>query len=154
VLAFVAMMRRSSRAGAWRVYLTVLLCYLTVDLVWKPLIARPCPASVRAYEPPRDRPPMPRSASFPSGHSAAAFGAAMAISRVWPQARVAWWMFAVVMGYSRIYLGHHYPLDVVCGALWGIAIALWLLGGRHRATYASTLPKPPPSGVVVRPWLI
>ena len=79
IIAAFALARRSSRAGAWRVYLTILLCYVTVDLVLKPAIARPRPESVRAYDPPRTLPPMPRSLSFPSGHTASSFGAAIAI---------------------------------------------------------------------------
>ena len=130
VIAAVGLFRPNSRMAAWRVYLVVLLCYGTVDLVLKPAIARPRPISVRAFDPPRDLPPIPRSLSFPSGHSAAAFGAAVAIGRMWPQGRVLWWTLAVLMGYSRIYVGHHYPLDVAGGAGLGILIALWVLGGR------------------------
>jgi undecaprenyl-diphosphatase len=138
------------RAAAWRVFLTIALAYLAVDGVMKPLIARERP-SIRAYAPPRDLPPLPRSFSFPSGHAASTFGAAVAVSRMWPPTRLVWWSLAILIGYSRIYLGHHYPLDVLGGALLGIGLALWVLGGRHRATYASTLPKPLPPGVVVRP---
>jgi undecaprenyl-diphosphatase len=104
-----------------------------------------------ASEPPRDLPPLPRTYSFPSGHAASTFGAAFAVSRMWPSGRALWWIIAVLIGYSRIYLGHHYPLDVFGGALVGIGTALWVLGGFHRATYASTLPSPLPPGVVVRP---
>jgi undecaprenyl-diphosphatase len=94
---------------------------------------------------------MPRSYSFPSGHAASTFGAAVSVSRMWPQTRALWWALAVLIGYSRIYLGHHYPLDVIGGALLGVAIAFWVLGGRHRATYANTLPHPLPRGVVLKP---
>jgi undecaprenyl-diphosphatase len=129
LLACVAMIRPGSRMAAWRVYLVVLLCYGVVDLALKPAIARPRPISVRAFDPPRDLPPMPRSLSFPSGHTAAAFGSAMAIGRIWPQGRALWWTLAVLMGYSRIYIGHHYPLDVVGGALVGVLAAGWVMGG-------------------------
>lgn len=149
VIATAAMTRPLYRAGAWRLYLTLLLCFITVDLVLKPAIARPRPVSIRADEPARTMPPRPRTLSFPSGHTAAAFGAAIAMTRMWPQGQVAWWALALVMGYSRIYLGHHYPLDVVGGALVGIAIALWVLGGRHPATYTRGFTPPP--GAVVRP---
>jgi undecaprenyl-diphosphatase len=151
------------RAAGWRVMLTVALCYAVVDGVAKPLIARPRPPLTDAIVDRAERaeaeeavarrhlPPMPTTASFPSGHATSTFGAAVAVSRMWPHARVAWWILALLVGYSRIYLGHHYPLDVVGGALLGGALAFWVLGGRHRATYASTLPNPLPQGVVVRP---
>ena len=130
-------------------FLTIALAYVVVDAVMKPLVARERP-SIRAYAPPRDLPPLPRSFSFPSGHATSTFGAAVAVSRMLPHTRLVWWSLAILIGCSRIYLGHHYPLDVLGGALLGIGLALWVLGGRHRATYASTLPKPLPAGVVVR----
>lgn len=149
VLATLAMTRPRYRAGAWRLYLTILVCFITVDLVLKPAVARPRPISIRAYEPARARPPLPRTLSFPSGHTAAAFGAAISMSRMWPRGTVVWWVLALLMGYSRIYVGHHYPFDVGGGALVGILVALWVLGGRHPATYAQGIAPPP--GAVVRP---
>jgi undecaprenyl-diphosphatase len=150
LLGCVGLLRPSSRAAAWRVFLTVALGYAAVDGVAKPLVARPRPA-IHATAPPRDLPPLPRTSSFPSGHATSTFGAAVAVSRMWPQARVLWWSLALLVGYSRIYLGHHYPLDVLAGALLGTALAFWVLGGRHRATYASTLPSRLPPGVRVCP---
>jgi undecaprenyl-diphosphatase len=150
VLALLAMTKARHRAAAWRLLLTLLLCFITVDLVLKPTVARTRPASIRAFDPARALPPVPRTLSFPSGHTAAAFGAAVSMSRMWPQARVVWWVMALLMGYSRIYLGHHYPLDVAGGAIVGGLVALWVQGGRHPATYArqaATLPR----GAIVRP---
>jgi undecaprenyl-diphosphatase len=150
VLGVIALCRPHDRAAAWRVLLTLMLAYLVVDGALKPLFQRPRPdPAVYAFSPKREMPPLPRSWSFPSGHAASTFGAAVVVSRMWPQTRVIWWMLAVLIGYSRIYLGHHYPLDVLGGALLGVALAFWVLGGRHRATYASTLSLPP--GVIVKP---
>lgn len=131
LLTVFALFQPNNRMAAWRVYLVVLLCYGAVDLALKPAIARPRPISVLAFDPPRDLPPMPRSLSFPSGHTAAAFGSAVALGRIWPHGRVLWWTMAVLMGYSRIYVGHHYPLDVAGGALVGVVVAMWVLGGRR-----------------------
>jgi undecaprenyl-diphosphatase len=150
ILGIVGLAMPRSRAAAWRVFLAVALSYLLVDGVVKPLAGRSRPA-VHAADAPRHLPPLPSTTSFPSGHATSTFGAAVTVSRMWPQTRVLWWTIAVLIGYSRIYLGHHYPLDVAGGALLGVAIAFWVLGGRHRATYASTLPRPLPDGIVVRP---
>lgn len=148
-IALAAMWWPRHRAAAWRVLLTLLLCFVTVDLVLKPIIARPRPVSIHAYDPPHELPPRPRTLSFPSGHTAAAFGAAIALSRMLPQARVVWWLLALTMGYARVYVGHHYPLDVVGGAVVGTLVALWVLGGRHPATYANLLRAP--RDAIVRP---
>lgn len=152
VLGALALTRAGTPAGVWRLYLTLLLCFITVDLVLKPAIARERPLAIRAYDPPREVPPVPRTLSFPSGHTAASFGGAIALSRVWPGPRVAWWTLAVAMGYSRIYIGHHYPLDVVGGAVVGTLVALWVLGGRSAATYLARAPAAARArGAVVRP---
>jgi undecaprenyl-diphosphatase len=149
LLALVGLTRARWRAAAWRTLLTVWLALVMVDGVAKPLINRTRPAVPPA--PTRTLPAASLSTSFPSGHATSAFAAAVAVSRMWPATGGLWWALAVLIAYSRIYLGHHYPLDVVGGALMGVAIALWVLGGRHRATYANTLPKPLPAGVMVKP---
>jgi undecaprenyl-diphosphatase len=149
-LAAIAIAIPRHRAAAWRVLLTVALAYATVDAVLKPLIGRPRPG-IHATAPARDLPPIPRTSSFPSGHATATFGAAVAVSRMWPGTSALWWTLAVLIGYSRIYLGHHYPLDVAAGALLGTALAFWVLGGRHPATYSRTLPTSLPAGVTIRP---
>ena len=37
-----------------------------------------------------------------------------------------WWTMAAAIGYSRVYLGDHYPLDVMAGGAIGAALA-WLV---------------------------
>ena len=138
------------RAGAWRLLLTIGLTLLINNAVLKPIIARPRPA-VAAKAADRHLPLRPSSYSFPSGHTAVSVASAIALSRLWPAARVAWWTIAALTAYSRLYLGHHYPLDLVGGAIVGILIAYWVLGGRHPATDARTLPLPLPARTIVRP---
>jgi undecaprenyl-diphosphatase len=66
----------------------------------------------------------PPSPSFPSGHTATAFAAATAVGAFHPRLR--WPLLAVagLVGLSRVYLGVHYGLDVVAGAVLGAAIGL------------------------------
>ena len=65
----------------------------------------------------------PGSWSFPSGHSASAFAGAWLLSREFPGQRPLFFVLAALVGFSRIYLGDHYPGDVLSGALSGMALA-------------------------------
>src|SRR5438270_11691543 len=65
--------------------------------------------------------------SFPSGHTAASFAAATALSMAYPRARPGLYLSAVAVGLSRIHLGHHFLSDVAAGAVIGTAIG-WLSG--------------------------
>jgi undecaprenyl-diphosphatase len=65
---------------------------------------------------------LPTSASFPSGHASTAFAAAVALAVLMPRWRVPALAIAATVGFSRIYLGVHYTLDVFVGALLGAAI--------------------------------
>ncbi len=66
------------------------------------------------------------SLSFPSGHTSMAFATATAISLEYPK----WYIIAPAylwassVGYSRMYLGVHYPTDVLAGAIIGSATSL------------------------------
>jgi undecaprenyl-diphosphatase len=58
-------------------------------------------------------------ASLPSGHSAAAFGLAVAVGALWPKLRVPVWTFAAVIGVSRVVIQAHFVSDVVTAAFVG-----------------------------------
>ena len=64
----------------------------------------------------------PSSASFPSGHASTAFAAAAAIALLRPSLRVPAFALAALVAASRVVLGVHYPLDVIAGALIGVAV--------------------------------
>jgi undecaprenyl-diphosphatase len=63
----------------------------------------------------------PDEFSFPSGHTAAAFVMATVAGAFFPEMLVVLVPLAALVGMSRVYLGVHYPSDVLAGALLGVA---------------------------------
>jgi undecaprenyl-diphosphatase len=63
-------------------------------------------------------------ASLPSGHAVTSFALAFAVSAVWPQARAAMIVYAILIATSRLVLLAHHPSDVVAGALIGVVGAM------------------------------
>lgn len=61
--------------------------------------------------------------SFPSGHTAAAFSGAWIVSTVWPKRAPFFFGLASCVGFSRIYVGAHYPGDIFSGAALGMILA-------------------------------
>lgn len=62
-----------------------------------------------------------QSASFPSRHTDIAFAFAQSIFLGDKKTGVAALIIAAIVGLSRVYVGVHYPLDVLAGAVLGIA---------------------------------
>lgn len=60
-----------------------------------------------------------RNSSFPSAHAAAAFSTATLFSHRYPRYRFLFYSVASVISFSRIYLGRHYPSDVIVGGAMG-----------------------------------
>lgn len=79
--------------------------------------------------------PQWKHGSFPSGHTQAAFGVAFALAWVFRR-RWLWLLFvpAALVGLSRMYVGVHFPLDVLAGATIGITNSWVLLALTRRYT--------------------
>jgi undecaprenyl-diphosphatase len=61
--------------------------------------------------------------SFPSAHAALSFMMATLLAYWFPRYRILFFIVAAFIGWTRIYLGVHYPTDVMAGALLGYACA-------------------------------
>ena len=66
------------------------------------------------------------NASFPSSHAANAFVLAWVLARRWRRFSVPFWLAAVAVSGSRMYLNRHFLSDVLCGAIIGVACAWWV----------------------------
>jgi membrane-associated phospholipid phosphatase len=113
---------RSGRRAAVTGLTSVAVTSAVMNLAVKPLVRRPRPERGELVLEAR-RVPMPTSASFPSGHSAAAFAFATGVGHVLPWTAVPLRALGALVAYSRVHTGVHFPGDVVAGSLLGGAIA-------------------------------
>lgn len=67
------------------------------------------------------------SPSFPSNHAVNVFTIAMALSWYYKELSPVWFAGAGVVGFSRVYVGVHYPFDVVGGAVVGVVCSLCII---------------------------
>lgn len=116
--------KRTRRAGAAGL-VALAVGFVLTNLTIKPLVGRIRPwltvegltALVAEHDP----------HSFPSGHTCAAFAAACAwrpyLPKRWGNTAL---VCAALMGFSRLYVGVHFPTDVLAGALVGVAGA-WVV---------------------------
>ena len=103
-----------------------------IALALKRLTSRPRPSVT--YPEPEALVRTPLDLSFPSGHAATSFAAAVVLAAYVPRLAPALFTLAVLIAFSRVYVGVHYPVDVIAGAVLGAAVATALrsLAGRLR----------------------
>lgn len=122
-LSLVMLLWKPTRKAGALALGAMVLGLIVTNLTIKPLISRPRPWL--------DWPIVPLVTekdpnSFPSGHTCAAFAAGLSWVRTlpWRWGRIAAVAAAVVMGLSRLYVGVHYPTDVLAGAVIG-SLCAW-----------------------------
>ncbi len=85
--------------------------------------------------------------SFPSAHAANAAAMATLLGWRYPSGKWVWVLVALLIGYSRIYVGVHYPLDVLGGWVLGILSALAVIKGTMflQNRFSGVLPQKSPT---------
>jgi undecaprenyl-diphosphatase len=124
----------------WGTLLLTMTAVVVADLITielKKFVDRPRPF-VR-YAEPKVLVPIPHDPSFPSGHSSTSFAAATMLSLAFPGFAPILLLLAAAVAYSRVYVGVHYPIDVIAGAALGAltAIALRLLVAARQRSRAA-----------------
>ena len=120
VIALLLLIFKKTRRAGVSLLIAYVGVFLLGQLGLKNLFSRPRPCQIDTAFPLLVS--RPSSSSFPSTHSAWAFGGATAIFLQHRKAGIAAYVAAVLIGFSRLYLFLHFPTDVLFGAAMGIAL--------------------------------
>jgi undecaprenyl-diphosphatase len=113
--------------------LTVLISDPLCVRVLKPLFHRLRPCDPHALvEGGRYLLGMKHSLAFPSAHATNLFAQAVVWTHLYPRRGLWFFLFAASIALSRVYVGVHYPLDVVGGAAVGCGLGLCVVGAYRR----------------------
>jgi len=121
---------RRGRMTAVMLVIAVALADQLSSAVLKPLVGRVRPCNALPLEEIRLLIRRSGSFSFPSSHSTNSFAMAMVLAWRWPRLVIIFIAFAIIVAYSRVYVGVHYPVDVLAGAVLGVACgraAIWIV---------------------------
>lgn len=124
VCSIVMLFFRRWRWAGISALVSMLICFLLGEVIVKNLVSRlRPPLEMTGYTALLT---LPSGFSFPSGHTASSFAASGAYSRGVPKrwVKVMFFVLAALMGFSRLYVGVHYPTDVLAGAALGLAVGL------------------------------
>lgn len=129
-LALLMLCFKGTRRTGASALCAMLIGLVVVNFTIKPLVSRPRPWLV--IEDFVNLVPEHDPNSFPSGHTNAAFAFALAVCAAAPKRwmKIAAVCGAVLMGLSRLYVGVHFPSDVLAGAVIGSLCGLlgaWLI---------------------------
>jgi undecaprenyl-diphosphatase len=138
VLALVLLCIKKTRMAGLSLALCLIASLLVNNILLKPLVARPRPfheiEGLRLML--ETGPANVGGWSFPSGHTGASFAAACSLTRSYGK-KGAWvYAVAVLIAFSRLYIGAHYPTDVLAGMVTGTLGAVLAVFLLHRAVKA------------------
>jgi len=118
-----------TRKTGYAAVLSLIFGVIVTNLLLKNIVARPRPfAEIEALIPMITK---PKDFSFPSGHTTASFAVALVMLRMLPKKfGIPAVVLAALVAFSRLYLGVHYPTDVLTGfviALVGSMLSVWIV---------------------------
>lgn len=105
-----------------KMILALLLSGFIGEILIKHIVARVRPSSFLLQEELLIKEPI--TYSFPSGHTSSSFAASCILASYFGPLSIPAFIFAVLMGFSRLYLRVHYPTDVLAGAVLGALCSL------------------------------
>jgi len=120
---------RQYRKRGFDIIAAVALCWCCNELL-KHIVMRPRPFAL--IEQLTILVSAPASWSFPSGHACVAFAAALAYAKGIGKLGAPAYAVAVLISFSRVYVGVHYPSDVLAGAVLGTVFAAIVLALSRR----------------------
>jgi membrane-associated phospholipid phosphatase len=116
------LLNKNFRKLFWLLLISIISTTFFVDLILKPLINRPRPFDVLTNV--ITILPLPQNASFPSSQTAVAATVITACVLLLPgKWKYPLWLWLIIVGLDRIYMGHHYPSDVIAGFALGTGIS-------------------------------
>lgn len=125
VTAALLLIPKKTRWAGLSGLMSVALGFIIANLLLKNLVAR-----IRPYDIEQALIPLialPTDYSFPSGHTTASFACALAFFQTLPRRYgVAAIVLAALIAFSRLYVGVHYPTDVL-GGLLVAAVSSWVV---------------------------
>lgn len=111
-----------TRKAGITVLVSLALGFIVCNLTLKPLVARIRPYEVNtAIELLVER---LHDFSFPSGHTTALFALAVPLGHYYRRGRIWFYLAAIAVAFSRLYLYVHYPSDVLAGMIFGILFGI------------------------------
>ena len=122
VATIILLLNKKTRKIGLTFAISLIIGFIIVNLIMKPTIAR-----IRPYE--INQAVILLSGkmhdySFPSGHTLAGFEFATAVFLYNKKWGLISYIFALLMGFSRLYLYVHFPTDVICGAILGVLFSI------------------------------